>query len=426
MSTGRVEIEPVVATLNGLRVENARSIPSTFKAGDMSDAIYCYRAVRPDHGLTLKVQRHRTAEVDPAEVAGVNIMSVITGERDDMLTRVEMQVDVGNNFRFLQVTLPEKDDTLWTAFVNGNVVDPTREGQTYRIPLERAAAADDEQTSVELVYASKIASTVMGKQLFRAPSFNLPLNNVTWVFRVPKSMRCYGFDGELRFVPENSRPTDVQIFSATIYDAVLDRLQQEDATIAAKGLNQGDEYYRQKGRPRDAIKAFEQAMMRAQKKGDLEDAKIKLENVVKQSAKVGLVEQRRQMWRERNASNAPGKAQTKGYNLGNFTADYARQVERSLDAKESEALGNWVQKVIDQQAAAAGISQGIRVVVPEHGRRLQFFRPMVTRSGAPMMVEFAMVDLRPANKLWETICAAVALLLILRLAVGRIVKPAIA
>ena len=64
---GRVQVEPRGA-VDGLKVEDARSLPDTFGAGDLSGAIRCYRALRGDYRCDLSVVRHSAADVLPASV----------------------------------------------------------------------------------------------------------------------------------------------------------------------------------------------------------------------------------------------------------------------------------------------------------------------------------------------------------------------
>ena len=78
-----------------------------------------------------------------------------------------------------------------------------------------------------------------------------------------------------------------------------------------------------------------------------------------------------------------------GFNGGNFTDDYARRVEQSLEAVENDILETWTQKVIGQQAAAAGVKESIQIQMPEHGRVLSFFRQVQIDPDSAVTVSFA-------------------------------------
>ncbi len=67
--------------LEGLKAESPRSIPATFGAGDLSDAILCYRTVRSDYELPLSVVRHESASVLPASISQVRMTSVVSRNR---------------------------------------------------------------------------------------------------------------------------------------------------------------------------------------------------------------------------------------------------------------------------------------------------------------------------------------------------------
>jgi len=415
MSAGRVQVK-ASGDLSGLKAEDPRTIPSSFSAGDMSDAILCYRTVRPDYALELSVVRHDSAEVLQARVNEVRMSSVIADNRGNMLTRISMQISVGD-LRFLKVTLPNEKDELWTVFVNGRATEPARDGNAYRIPLEESAS--DEISTVEFIYAGKTGCSFLGAQHYDGPRFNLPLNNVNWAFYVVPDRKYYHFGGTMKFQEEDI----VQVFSVDRYESYNREQMQMNQSKAKKGMDKGEEYA-QKGDPKRAKKALEEAVLFAQGQEDREDARIQYQNMMKQQAIVGLVQRRNMMRLNQNIRDDKQMDQLRGFNDGNFTADYAKSVQQSLTMEDNDSLNAVTEKIIEQQAAAAGVAQGIKITMPEHGRKLAFFRLIQINPQTAVSVDFRTLDLSPLSKLWKNIWPALLILVLLRVGIGRVMRPA--
>jgi len=117
---------------------------------------------------------------------------------------------------------------------------------------------------------------------------------------------------------------------------------------------------------------------------------VQLRNLVKQQVKVGLVNRRDNNRYQRNKLDLQQMQQMRGFNddNGNFTTEYAQNVEQRLSPKENTALEQVAEKIIDQQAAAAGVVSSIRITLPEHGRELTFRRPMQIDPAGEVSVVF--------------------------------------
>ncbi|MDA0323478.1 MAG: hypothetical protein O2923_12305 [Verrucomicrobia bacterium] len=414
MSGGRVQVQPEESNPIGLKAEESRSIPAAFGAGDLSDAILCYRTVRDDYALKLSVVRHESADVLPAKVNHVNLRSILS-DRGQLLTRVEMNLNVGH-LRFLKVTLPEKGDALWTAFVDGKVARPSLEGDAYRIPLDDTAP--DAPVTVELTYASGTAHGHWSwrSQEYHGPRFNLPLNNLTWTLHVPPGVKYHGFDGTLE-LQDHQSPLSLAVFDEMGY-LLSNRKLVEFNRARAKSDMIISEQYAQQGKQKLAKKVLEEAMHLAPNQADFEDARVQYRNLAKQQAVVGLVQRRNKMRWDNNIQDEQQIRQMRGFQDGNYTTDYAEDIESSLSEKENDALQLVADKFMDQQAAAAGVAQAIVVSMPEQGHLLTFFRPVQINPDADMLVQFKSSSGRLLAWL-DTLWPVVILLLGWRILVGR-------
>jgi hypothetical protein len=387
MSTGRVQVSPT-GEMTGLKPEDARSIPPAFGAGDLSDAILCYRTVLPEYQLNLAARRHGSAYLLPAQVKQVRMTSVVSAD-GQMVTQVLLDVDIGN-LRYLELSLPERGDRLWSVFINGKVAKPSLEKQMYRIPLRESPAG--ETTSIDLVYAGHEPEAGGRSQALRGPKFNLPLNNVLWRVYLQPGLVYYDFGGTFQLMEKESvaRNFDQRIYTVNNLRQVETDLQKAKVVMA-----RGEQYARE-GKQKEAKQALETAMNYSQPQADFnEDARIQYRNLAKQQAFVGLVQRRNEMRMRQNIQDEQQAQQMRGFQDGQFTAEYAQQVQQALPAEENTSLQVVAEKILDQQEAAAAVTHAMRVTMPEQGTRLIFHRPVQINANAEMTVTFRALNLAP-------------------------------
>ncbi len=401
MSSARLKIAPK-AVPAGFKEEDARSIPAQFNAGDLSDAILCYRVTKPDVALALNIVRHGAAEALPATVQRVRLESALSSD-DCLVTRALIQLTVGD-MHFLRTTLPEASD-VWCVFVNGRPVPPLREGKDYLIPLDRAAALGS--TSVEFIYSGRGRSGLLSRaHRFEGPRFDLPLSDIAWTIYAPANRGYYGFDGTLSYRAPEDQPEivafDDQAYTAN--NAGILTLNLKNAEVA---LKKGEEFAR-KGQQQEARQAFESALYYSQGKADYnEDVRLQYRNLAKQQAVVGLVNRRDELKLGNNLAVVEPAQQGQQLNINggtlvangalvvgnsanayNWTSAQAAQVQQSLSAKDNVSLNVVAEKILDQQAAAGGNAAALRVTMPLEGRVLEFARPLQITPGAELTVSF--------------------------------------
>jgi hypothetical protein len=406
---GRVQVQ-AAGNLTGLKVEDPRTVPTSFGAGDLSSAILCYRTLRPDYELSLSVVRHDSASVLPASIERARFTSVVSTS-GDMLTRGALDLRVGN-LRLLRVTLPLPDDLLWTVLVDGSEVATSRDGDAYCIPLEETEG--NEVCRVDLVYAGRASiAGLPSRWSFTAPKFGLPLNDIEWQFYAPEDWHYYAFGGSM----EQSDPNRgrVHVFNADRYMEY--NREQRDVFIenARQVLDVGEELIKA-GQQKRARKAFQVALNYSQGQEDLnEDARVQLRNVMKQQVKMGLVNRRDALRFSRNIIDEQQIGQMQGFQDGDFTQEYAQTVEQRLSERDNDALDVVADRIIEQQAAAAGVVTAIRVTMPKHGRLLTFKRALQIDPRGDLTVSFAVSRGMAAglvDVLWPTVIVFLALWLI--------------
>ena len=384
LSSGRLQVEPVEGSAS-LRPEDARSIPRRFGAGDLSDAVLCYRATEREFELGLNAVRHSAADVLPAQVQSVRLDSIITKE-DQSLNKMTMLLEPGA-LRFLEMRLPD-NAKIWSVFVNETAVQPLVDGGLFLIPVEAGA---EPTATVEVVYAqTELADGAKSRHQFAGPQFSLPLRDVRWTFYAPQGYRYSRFDGTMQAQPlEGAGFPSLKMtgsFNETEYMQFNTGNSERLGRSARDNIVLGNEYM-QSGDQRGARKAFEKAIAYSQGQQDLnEDARVQFRNLVRQQGVMGLVNRRNQLKQSLNLMDQDAQ-QIQSAN-DQWSVQDVQQVEAQLGDKESSALSSLAETMLDQQQAAAVEVHPIRVVMAMQGVPLQFERKLQLQPHSEMMVEF--------------------------------------
>ena len=415
---GRVEVAPQ-GEPSGLRPEDARSLPDVFNAGDLSSAILCFRATRDDYALPLSVVRHAAAQVLPATIEQVRLVAVVSGS-GRLLAQATVTLDPGH-MRFLRVSLPSPEATLWSALVNGAEVPAARADGILNIPLETAAVGH--RATVALVYSDTLpGGALAGRHALRAPAFlDLPLREIEWRLFVPPEFALAFPRGAFERVE-----TDVMFrtFGKGDYEAFNKKTKYSSLATARGNLAQLDELLNS-GQQMEARKVLQQAVTLSQAEQSLnEDARVQFRNVVQQQVKMGIVNRRAALRADNNIfdDSQPDQAGAKtGWNDGNFDSRYAREVEEQLDARDRAGLELVAQKLVDVQAGAAAPGAAIQIAMPEHGREYRFRRALKNEPGGHLILAFRANRPRPWGAvlaLWPILPGFILLWGLLRLSCG--------
>ena len=359
LSGNRLQIRPETVDPS-LREEDARNIPGEFGAGDLSDSILCYRTTRSDFQLQLRMQRHQSAAVLPATVQQVNIDSVVS-EDDQMVSRVRLQMQIGD-LRFLPTRLPQGSQ-IWSVQVNGKPTTPLVQGGDLLIPLDAGTA----RSSVEFIYGGTYLPRKKDNKQREVdgPKFGLPLTAIEWHLYLPEKYRYYDFDGSMQYRDDVEKT--IHTYDTSVYTEDARRKSDESLHKAEEVMRLGTEYARE-GRHAAAKKAFEAAMYFSQGQDDFnEDARIQYRNLARRQAVAGLVNRRGEL-----------KKRTYGQD----------REEATITTKESEALDQLAERLIDQQAAASQVASTINVSLPVSGKKLEFHRALQIQPFAPMTISY--------------------------------------
>lgn len=394
-ATDRMELS-VDSTDASLRPAEARNIPKYFGAGDLSGAAMCYYSASPDHVLTVKARRHAAAEQIGADVRRVEIATVIT-PGGQAIHRVTLTLGVGTR-RHLQVILPE-NGTIWSLSVDGQATQPSiRSDATGQdvllVPLPQQTSDD---AVVDMVYVAGLPSVRPGSgpgswsgvHRLSGPRFDLPLKDITWHVYVPEGFSYDGFDGTLTInrsaaVAQESHRYNLQSYEKQIIEENTrnDRFAQQQQELARE--------LAQQGRQADARRALSIGYNFSRGNKALnEDIRVDLDNLLKQQAKVGLINARGRLRRQTSGAPADssGLIEVDGDSI-RFSQQQAERIESSLGKADSENLELITQRIIQTQAAAEGSVAQLQITMPFSGKMLRFDSPLQVEPEAAMEVTF--------------------------------------
>jgi len=424
---GRVQVEPRGEVV-GLRVEDARSLPDFFGAGDLSGAIRCYRVLQPDYILDLSVIRHEAARVLPAGMEHARFTTVLSAS-GKMLTQAMIELRAGR-LRFLKVGL-SKTSELWAAQVNGTEVAVARDSEGYlNVPLDLQAS--ERAALITLVYADQLAGVFRGPVEIPALRFpELPLQDIQWTLFVPPGNGYHLMNADFAEADVTGPLTagvrrGIKTFGRADYLNINKAQGSRNLNEAKRNLDTIGALL-EKGDRIQAQKTLQQAVNLSQAERTLnEDARVQFRNVVQEQVKIGLVNRRESLRLDNNIFDELTPQTQAGYNDGNFSREFAHRLDEQLSAQDRASLDRVARKIVEQQAAAAGQGAAINIAMPEHGRVLHFARALQNECGGAMSLALRVTPDCAILKLlgwWPVVPLFLCLWLLLRIAFGPCRKP---
>jgi len=364
-------------------------IPAALRRGrDLAESKDTFNVLEADFELPVALSRHEVAKVLPARVERVDLTSVVAPS-GEMLTETRLFLWPGDK-RLLHLKLPAGGQ-FWYGFVNGQSAWPWGEGGEILLLLEKNS--DPRQpTSVEFFYTCQTA-----KQRARGythqllgPSFDLPLENITWRVFVPENWDVTDWDSTLQLRDQRlvalPAAATVQAYLQTEAD-----LQKEQSKTAEAMLQMGNDFL-QKGTPQQARRAYQAAWKLSENDAAFnEDARVQLHNLKMQQALLGLNQRRQAAFAEQAArEGAPAKPPFANWVAGqspDYTQQQAQQVLEANAADDNAALVRMAERLIHQQDAGLAKPEAIRAALPAQGKQLTFTGSLQVESWADLRVK---------------------------------------
>jgi hypothetical protein len=347
-------------------------------AGRADEAtVLAYRYVRPGYQLALDAQRLVEAGTLRALVDSARLTTVVA---DDGQMMTELSLAVRNNGeQFLEIELPP-GATVWSAFVAGQPVRPSKREGKLLLPLERSGA-DDAPITVELTYVGTNSfPRVRGQMGFVSPKLNVPLKNARWELFLPPDYDYRDFSGSM--ARELAAKPSLLNFSLSEYLAMEKSSKawsqaemRKDVSAAQSNLDAGN--------VREAVANYKRAKFNRyagkSEADEVEKLEVQLRNV-----QAGNLIQAQQEFSANN-SIAPG-VQLQQTVAGQNPVQY----------DNAAAEEQWTKLAQAQEVSAAKV-QPLHVNLPLRGLRYAFTQVLQTEENKPMTIELSAVNTKTGN-----------------------------
>ncbi len=391
-ATDRVELA-TGSTDVSLRPADARSIPGYFGAGDLSGAAMCYRSVSGQYSLLVRALRHVAAQQIGAEVLETELLSVVT-DAGQAIHRAVLRLRVGSQ-RHLQTILPE-GAVLWSSAVDGQAVQPSLRDtvagrQALLVPLPQQASGD---VLVDIVYVTDLAWPTggavgwPGHHALIGPRFDLPLKNITWRAFLPQDFGYGDFGGTMAFDERGAGTGRVWRYGWGTYQQQMFEANRRNEWVAQQQQSLARELA-ERGNQAAARQALTKGYNFSLGNAALnEDIRVDLDNLVRQQAKVGLVNARTRLRLQSGEAGPTADQGILGPDGQNFSTQQAERLANSLGQADNENLEVIARRIIQSQTAAEASVSQLQVAMPLCGRVLQFASPLQVEPAAEMSVTF--------------------------------------
>ena len=342
-----------------------RKIPAKFNAGNLSDALLCYRTVGAAYQLSLKLEHDKAAKLLRAKINAVDLETVASLE-GNIITKARIYlVNIGNE-NFLKMTLPPKS-RVWSATIDrnpqvfnpGQSVEVARDGEKILVPLKQKS--DTEQV-VEIIYSTpKPPNWRWKSQAYFGPSFELPLNNIQWSLHMPMKYTYRKFDGTLEYVDTRFIPLPPP--SVEEYDRTAAQRSNVKRRMSKSWLSKANI---------------------AAKRGKFKEANDYFSNASNLAADdQALQEDVQGQWKEAQ------RVVTNNMRQLQVHLPTSNQPLRMTQRPQQTALNSISDKIFEQQIAAGRKTGALIFSIPQAGRKLEFARALQMDGATPMQVEFA-------------------------------------
>ncbi len=338
-------------------------------------AVLAYRYVRPGYRLLVEARRYAEAAVLQALVDSARLTTVVADD-GQMMTAASLSVR-NNGRQHLEVELP-KGATVWSAFVAGEAVRPSKRGDRLLLPLERTAASDT-PVAVELTYVGEDKfPRRSGKVALASPKFDVPLKNARWDLFLPPDYDYGDFAGSMTRTVDVGAPV-VQDFSRGLYSEAETQTVTERRKAMLAELSTVKQQLAE-GKTREAVGNYNRARNPGGSKGAFASTEEveQLGQEVRRIQGSNLIQAQNAWFYENNARLNEGTLDL-GLNV--------QSLQRGAPAAgEAEVAGKqWEKLEAAQQLAVAKVTP-LHVNLPTRGVRYAFTQVLQTEINKPMTI----------------------------------------
>ncbi|MBI5387820.1 MAG: hypothetical protein HZA90_24425 [Verrucomicrobia bacterium] len=369
---------------------DVRELPEWLGRADAA-TVLAYRYLRPGYKLAVEARRFDAAEVLEALIDSARLTTVVA---DDGQMMTEISLSIRNHGRqHLEIELP-LGATVWSAFVAGEPVRPSRREGKFLLPLERSVASDA-PIAIELTFigADKFPKR-RGEVALASPKFDVPLKNARWDLYLPPDYDYGAFEGTMSRTADTGTPL-VQVYSLAEYN-VQQRAQEEQKKEDVKSELKSARENIKGTNLRQAITSYNRAKTKSSQVQQEVDEARSLKEIEKEVREV----QGRNLIMAQNAYFLDNNARLGGQQVPMQVLNASAQGAEQQQARQpgptaqpqmflnydAEVAGQQWDKLEKAQQVAVAKVAPLRVNLPTRGVRLAFSQVLQTEVRKPMTI----------------------------------------
>ena len=355
--------------------------------------LLAYRYLRPGFALTAKAQRFDEAAVLQAIVDDARLTTIVADD-GQMMTEVKLRIR-NNGKQFIELRLPG-GSSVWSAFVDGQAVRPSKQGNMTLLPLEQSSDATA-LLEVEFTYvgADKFPKT-RGDVALQSPTIDVPLKNAQWDVYLPPDYEFTGFEGTMKREEEVAQPVrrsfDYESYlKVEIDNRARDERQGQVVVSNIRSNLKG-------GNLAEANKFLFKNANNPNNNGivlNRELSQVKKE-LTKAQARNFVQSQRAYTLNNNDLFNGQGQGGQggQGFNAPAQQLEQMQQPQSDISQFEEVAAEQQVLKLqLAQQVETVNV-QPLRVNLPTRGQKHTFTQVLQTEINKPMTIEFEARNLK--------------------------------
>ncbi|HWQ90245.1 MAG TPA: hypothetical protein VN673_01145, partial [Clostridia bacterium] len=342
--------------------------------------VLAYRYLRPGYKLALEAKRFEEAEVLQALVDNARLTTVVA---DDGQVMTEVSLAIRNNGRqHLEVELPA-GSTVWSAFIAGQPVRPSKQQGKLLLPLAREIGSDA-PVAVELTFiGTNVFPKHRGQVALVSPRFDIPMKNARWDLYLPPDYEYGKFEGSMTRTSDAAAPM-VQVYSLSEYNQQQRVQEEQQVTELKSGLKAARDNLTG-GNLREALGSFNRAKARGGffNGGERDKDLQQVEQDLRRAQSSNLIVAQNNYYFE-NAGRL-GEQSMPGQSAQQQIAKGKAEATVAMNYDEGVAGQQWDKLERAQQIAVAKVAP-LRVNLPTRGVHYTFSQVLQTEVRKPMTI----------------------------------------
>ena len=412
----RLRLEPVKAS--DWDLVDWAVLPKALFQLDRSGAPAAFlRSTQNSGGVTVSLSRHSVVAASKMRVKSGSLLTVLSPE-GELMNQAELGIEALQRGS-LKLTLPDRS-RLFGVLVNEESVLVVQDGDSYRFQVTGDTAGNNENFArVRFTYSTSLGGLNVKDLKLQAFKIGEPLENVSWKISLPEGYVFADSNGDLDYEETNSHGE----LSRKEYRNLVNSRYREKEQISLGRLNQASKFFKSGDQINGNIalgQVYDQQNLDA---ASNEDVRVKMENVAKQNAIIGLNTRLQRLYMDNEFEAAVPQGQNDQIQAAtranpvftngtlNVGQDDFQNIIRGNNAEVNRVHKTIANKWVRNQRIAEPVGQMIDPVIPAHGDALVFTR-MIQVDGEEALELDLELEISESEGSWDGRILIFALILV--------------